>query len=219
MNIANLFGLKNGHKKAIRPHSPLHVVLPGPKWYIFEGNLDNNKDLDEYADALSKIILDAKSYLCVIGGELCSKVWNNSKVIYALKSQKAKNVDFICGPMFDIKNQDFIKLVKQNKINLWCTKERQNEHFRLTDNAIFIEGYHKSFMGERNAIICKNSKIVRHTYFDKFKKIKDDENIDKVDAKDILSKFKAVVFDSKDESNYRAPSKDENAAILQIISE
>ncbi len=208
-------GLLSHH--AIKPYSRLHQITPGPKWYIFEGNLDDNKDLDEYVTALSQFLLDAKEFIHVVGGELCSKVWSHQKVVKALETSKAKDISFVCGPIFDKENTKLIELLKENRISLWSSPVRQKEHFRGTDNGIFIEGCHESNEPERSAIFCKNAKIISSTYYNKFKQLEIGGNIEKVKVNEILSKFKVRAFDPTIKDKYRLLSEDEERKIQQIL--
>ena len=193
--------------------------MPGPKWYIFNGNLNEQKDLEEYEMILSKIILNANKFIFVVGGELCSRVWNQPGIIEALGKSKAQQINFICGPMFDIKNVNLLKMAKDKKINLWLSKERQKEHYRVTDNGIFIEEDHMSFKPERNAKYCENSHIISAAYLERINNLQLNGFIEKIEIKDILSKFDIQVYDELEKENYRSPSQEEIKVVSDILME
>lgn len=202
--------------------SRLDFFIPQPKWFTFEGDLTDNKDLEVYVNELAEIISEAKEYIHGVAGEFCSKVWNDKKVVNALQNSKAKDISFICGPKFDIKNTDFIKIVKNKNIRLLLTTERQDEHFRVTDKGIIIEGFHKEFQPERRAIICKDSAITNDMYNLQFKelgeKLKRDGKIEPVEPKEVLKKFKPKVYDKNAPQSYRAPNKEEIEAFFEIVN-
>ncbi len=163
-SFANLLNKShNNTSKAVRLYTKvnkLDFLINQPKWHIFEGNLNEDSDLEEYVTELSQFFLDARKFIHVVGGELCSRVWNHDKIIKALETSKATDICFICGPVLDIHNHKLLKLVKEMKIRLIYSSERQKEHFRVTDKGIFIAGFHDAFMPERSAIFCRNSSII-----------------------------------------------------------
>lgn len=195
-----------------------HVFfMSKPEWFMFKGNLQETEPLFEYATAVSEILDNSKKFIHVVGGELCSQVWNNKKIIDVLKTSKVKDICFVCGPKFDILNHEIIKLVKKNKIQLYYSGERLEEHYRVTDNGVFIEGYHDSFMPERGSIFCKNSKVINSAYEKRFIQLFNKLTLeDKVEANEILTKFQPVVYDSSLKLNYREPTKDELTFVSKL---
>lgn len=221
-HFSNPFDVSSAIRLYSKPNK-LDFIFPSPKWYIFEGNLNTDKDLNEYVLELSKFLLGAEQFIRVVGGELCSKVWSNDIIIKALEKTKAKEICFICGPMIDIKNHGIIELVKNKKIRLFRSSERQKEHYRVTDKGIFIEGYHEAFKPERSAMFCNNSSIIGSIYNKKFEQLYmelySEQKLEMVKAKEILDKFQLGIYDSSQMNNYRAPTEIEKQEISRIVSE
>lgn len=203
--------------------SRLDFFIRQPKWFIFEGNLARDEDLEVYVNELAQIISGAKKFIHGVAGEFCSRVWNHRIIINALQTIDAKEITFICGPKFDIKNLDFIKIAKNKNLCLLHTTQRQEEHFRVTDKGIFIEGPHAEFQPERRAIFCKDSSITNDMYDLRFKevaqKLKADGKLEPVDAKEILKKFEVRVYDKNITENYRIPNKDEIRAFFEATND
>jgi hypothetical protein len=226
MQILNNSDVSSAIGSSIRLYSKpskLDFIFPKPKWYIFEGNLNIDKDLKEYILELSKFLLGGEEFIRVVGGELCSKVWSNDIIIKALETTKAKEICFICGPMIDINDHKIIELVKNEKIRLFRSSERQKEYYRVTDKGIFIEGYHEAFKPERSAIFCNNSSIIGSIYNKKFEQLYmelyTERKVEMVKAKDILEKFELGIYDQSQNDNYRAPTEEEKNEISRIVNE
>ncbi len=220
--MMSILSEETGAVKQYTKPSKLYFFVSQPKWFTFEGDLTDDKDLDKYVGELAQMLLGAKKFIHGVAGEFCSRVWNHDRIINALQTLKAEDISFICGPKLDIKNLEFIKLVKNKKIRLLLTTERQEEHFRVTDKGVIIEGHHGEFQPERRAIICKDSAITNDVYDNKFKflgeKLKAEGKLEPVEANEILTKFKPCVYDKDENKNYRKPKKEEIEPVFKIVN-
>ena len=202
----------------------IDLVSPIPKWNVFEGDIENQEHLKAYINIMTNMILGTKNFLHGVAGEFCSLVWSQPEIIEALKNTDAKEICFICGPKFDINNINFMKLlVKDKRIKLLRVQERMEQHFRVTDNSLIIEGYHKNFASKRKAVFCNSNSIKIQEYDNKFRylldKLRKQDNLEKVDAQNILKKFEIEIYDvtMKGDKHYRKPKENEIDSAFQAL--
>ncbi|MCK4798969.1 MAG: hypothetical protein KAT05_16470 [Spirochaetes bacterium] len=200
----------------------IDIVSPIPKWNVFEGNIENQEHLKVYIEIMTTMILGTKNYFYGVAGEFCSLVWSQSEIINALENTKAKEICFICGPKFDISNIGFMKLLaKDKRIKLLYVKKRQPQHFRITDKSLMIEAHHENFAAERKAVYCLNKSIANYEYYHKFidsiNQLKTDGILEKVDACEILMKFKIEIYDENEVERHRGPKESEIKSAFQAL--
>ena len=148
-----------------------------PQWFTFERKIDESKAQEEYIYIISKLIVEARESIHIVGSEECFPIWSNNTVVEALRNSKAGDILVIlCGAKLNLKIEDLDVLRSINKnIRIYYSSDLPESHFITTDNSVLIEAKHDNGKRADKAIFCLGSDIINEVYKNEASRLKIEE--------------------------------------------
>lgn len=113
----------------------------------------------------------AQHSIQIVEERFSSHIYNNPLIIRSLKDAINSNVkiQLICGPEFDPKNIELIKLIRAQRIDLFQLDKNPPFHFDVVDRtSIKQEDYHGDAENYRKGYFIPRAKFIGNTYVSKF---------------------------------------------------
>ena len=103
----------------------------------------------------------AKESIKIVGGELDHKLYEDPRIVSALREAGNRNVsiEIIYGPEMDPVTKELMEpLWREGRVSLFRLKSRPDYHFMVVDDVYLnLEGVHLPFQEERESWIWKTS--------------------------------------------------------------
>ncbi|MFA6097598.1 MAG: hypothetical protein WC788_08320 [Candidatus Paceibacterota bacterium] len=148
--------------------------LKAPQWFTFERKIDESKAQEEYIRIISKLIVEARESIHIVGNENCFPVWNNKTIADAIRASGASEITIIvCGtkPILNIEDINLLKSTEKN-IRIYYSSDLPELHFITTDNSVLIEAEHDRGEHTDKAIFCTGSDIINEVYKNEANRLK-----------------------------------------------
>lgn len=160
-----------------------------PKKYSLGGKTIKDLATDEEKTArLVQQVGKAHSFIKIVAGEACYKIYDRQEVREAFQNAKEKGVytTMVSGPIFSTRSKDklpvMLMLAKEEVIELYFSAYRWPIHYRIWDENshedIYVEAPHEALAEQREIIEFDNKKFWIASLENDFEKlIKDEEEV------------------------------------------
>lgn len=160
-----------------------------PKEYSLGGETVKDTATDEEKTArLAQQVDKAHSFIKIVAGEACYKIYDRQEVREAFQNAKERGVytTMVAGPIFSARSKNelpvMLILAKEGVVELYSSVHRRPIHYRIWDENshkdIYIEAPHEALAEQREIIEIDNKNFWIANLENEFDKlIKDDEEV------------------------------------------